>query len=480
MNQFLKRTITLLLALVTVLSLMPMANADAAALKQGSSGSQVKSIQQNLIGLGYLSGSADGSYGPKTREAVRAFQSEFGLSADGTAGDDTQTALRNAVVRLQRELKDQGFNPGTADGQFGSQTKTALKKFQKEKDLPQTGEADSRTWAALNSGTEGLGVTRTLRRGSSGKQVKYLQMALITLGYLSGSVDGSYGAKTQAAVKLYQSDYGLSTDGTAGPDTLASLKNTVVALQSDLARKGYYTGAIDSICGDGVRNAVKRYQRAVGITTSGVAGAETMRKLYGRALSGSGESTFGADGVYKIWIDSLYQDADYSKVWFYNGGKKSTTVKKSGCGGVALAMALNALLDTREHTGQSVMQWFANNGYYAGNGTYQSGLADYPTRLGLNTSYCDRSSTLISHLKKGRLAIAIIRDKTGDEFFTYSGSRGHYILISGYRDNGGVDQVFVNNPLSSKASTWFDIDDLMANACNDWQGYDNSFVIIYD
>ena len=72
-----------------------------------------------------------------------------------------------------------------------------------------------------------------------------------------------------------------------------------------------------------------------------------------------------------------------------------------------------------------------------------------------------------------------IREKTGDEFFTYAGSKGHYILVSGYREFNGEDQVYINNPLSWKSSKWFDVEDLMDNACNDWQGYENSFVVIY-
>ena len=479
MNKRITRIITLLLAIVTVLTLMPVQEAEAAAMKKGSSGTQVKYLQQNLIGLGYLTGSADGRYGAKTQAAVKEFQYEYGLAADGNAGQATQTAVRNAIVRLQVELKAAGFNPGSADGHFGSKTKTALQKFQEAHGLKKTGVADQATWKKLNSLAPGIRAGSSVKKGGSGTQVRYLQQALIGLGYLSGSADGSYGSKTKEAVRKYQKAYGLSADGSAGPDTMTSIKNTIVALQSDLTRKGYDCGGCDSIYGGGMKSAVKAYQRAVGVSVTGVAGPKTMKKLYGYSLGGS-ESAVEETATYKIWIDSQFQDGDYSKVWYKNGGKKSTTVSKSGCGGVALAMALNALLETDKYDGQNVMQWFADNGYYYGSGTYQSGIWKYPRKLGLNSTYCDTAKTLISHLKKGRLAVALIKDKSGDEFFTYSGSKGHYILISGYREKDGVDQVFVNNPLSWKQSKWFDIDDLMANVCNDWQGYANSFVVIYD
>ena len=131
MNRMFKRSVTLLLAVVMVLTFLPVARAQAAAMKVGSSGAEVRYLQQNLIGLGFLEGEADGNYGPKTAEAVRQFQAEFGLAMDGSAGKATQTAVNNAIVRLQVELKRAGFAPGSADGHFGSKTRSALKEYQR-------------------------------------------------------------------------------------------------------------------------------------------------------------------------------------------------------------------------------------------------------------------------------------------------------------------------------------------------------------
>lgn len=61
------------------------------------------------------------------------------------------------------------------------------------------------------------------RRGSSGDTVKQIQKKLANLGYYTGSIDGIYGSKTEAAVRAYQRDYGLTVDGIAGTNTLASL-----------------------------------------------------------------------------------------------------------------------------------------------------------------------------------------------------------------------------------------------------------------
>jgi len=459
----LTRIVTLLLALVTVLTLLPAPAAEAVSLKKGSRGTQVKQLQQNLIGLGFLEGSADGSYGAKTQKAVKAFQAEYGLAADGNAGHATQTAVRNAVVRLQVELKAAGHNPGSADGHFGSKTKKALQSFQEEQGLKQTGTADKATWKRLNAMSAGIRAGSGVTKSSSRTQIKYLQQALIGLGYLSGSADGSYGSKTREAVRKYQKAYGLGADGSAGPDTMTSIKNTIVALQSDLTRKGYACGGCDSIYGGGMKSAVKAYQRDRGIAVTGVAGPKTMQKLYGYSLGGSEGETAQDKDATKTWIDSLYQDTDLSKIFYGTRSQYSTTVKKSGCAGVSTAMALNALLDTDDYTGQNVMQWFADHGYYKGSGTYHNGVLKYPRTLGLETTYCSRASKLIEHLKKDRLAVVLIKDRTGKATFTYSGGGGHYVLVSGYREKDGVDQVFVNNPLSYKASRWYDLKELTSN-----------------
>ena len=57
--------------------------------KYGSTGSEVKKIQNVLKKLGYYSGSVDGIYGTKTKKAVTSFQRDCGLTADGICGPKT-------------------------------------------------------------------------------------------------------------------------------------------------------------------------------------------------------------------------------------------------------------------------------------------------------------------------------------------------------------------------------------------------------
>ena len=66
-------------------------------LQKGDSGEEVKSLQQALIELGFLTGKADGKFGAGTEKAVIAFQASRGLTQDGIAGEKTQHALYNTV-----------------------------------------------------------------------------------------------------------------------------------------------------------------------------------------------------------------------------------------------------------------------------------------------------------------------------------------------------------------------------------------------
>lgn len=66
---------------------------DAAVLKKGSTGGEVKEVQRRLKMWGYYSGEVDGIYGSKTVEAVKYFQRKNGLTVDGVAGRATFAAL---------------------------------------------------------------------------------------------------------------------------------------------------------------------------------------------------------------------------------------------------------------------------------------------------------------------------------------------------------------------------------------------------
>lgn len=56
----------------------------------------------------------------------------------------------------------------------------------------------------------------TLRQGSRGEEVKRLQSRLKELGFSPGTIDGDFGAATEAAVRAFQASEGLLVDGIVG------------------------------------------------------------------------------------------------------------------------------------------------------------------------------------------------------------------------------------------------------------------------
>lgn len=146
-------------------------------LRYGSEGNEVTTLQNRLIALGYLAGSADGKFGRDTKSAVIAFQKANGLSADGVVGTDTSTKLY-----------------------------------------------------ASNVVSNTVSSTQTLRVGAVSDAVRDMQNRLITLGYLeNGEADGKFGVKTSLALIEFQKANGLSADGVAGAKTFAKL-NSVSAI----------------------------------------------------------------------------------------------------------------------------------------------------------------------------------------------------------------------------------------------------------
>ena len=119
----------------------------------------------------------------------------------------------------------------------------------------------------------------TLKNGSKGTEVKYLQMNLNGTGYSCGSVDGIYGKNTVSAVKAFQKAYKLETDGIAGKNTLSKMESVVKAVQENLNALGYSCGSADGVYGSKTTSALKKFQKACGLTADGIATASVQKKL---------------------------------------------------------------------------------------------------------------------------------------------------------------------------------------------------------
>ena len=223
----------------------------------------------------------DGIFGSGTAAAVRAFQRRYGLTVDGIVGRATWTELYDQFRSIQSDNGTPNAYPGTAlrqgssgqnvrlvqfwlkiartvyqslsnvtvDGIFGPATTAAVRRFQTYFGLTSDGVVGRTTWnklyevyndianRLLSSSLRPGEYPGLLRSGSSGTAVRELQFYLYLMSaYQSSipsvSIDGRFGAATEAAVRAYQRFAGLTVDGIVGRKTWDSLYGKASALRS--------------------------------------------------------------------------------------------------------------------------------------------------------------------------------------------------------------------------------------------------------
>ena len=350
-------------------------------LRQGDSGTAVFTLQRQLNRIakdypffGKLT--VDGVFGPRMVSTVKTFQRQFNLTADGVVGRQTWykisyiyvsvkdlaeltsegetssgtlsdgswggTALRtgstgSAVEQVQFWLNTlaqyESALPSLAvDGRYGAATASAVRAFQRRYGLTVDGVVGRETWSAIynefrsiqsDNGTPNAYPGTALREGASGQNVRlvqfWLKIAHTVYSRLNDlTVDGRFGAATTAAVKRFQTYFGLTSDGVVGRTTwnkLYEVYNDIAnKLLSSSLRPGEYPGilrrgssgtavrelqfylyllsayessipavGIDGSFGAATENAVRAYQRFAGLTVDGIVGRATWESLYGKA-----------------------------------------------------------------------------------------------------------------------------------------------------------------------------------------------------
>ena len=133
-------------------------------LKEGSEGKDVDRLQRNLAGLGYtdVDGhaiTANGHFDAHTKQALERLQLAHDMHpVDGKAGPKSQEKIKADVMAVQNDLRKLDYEhngkPLVADGDFGQGTQAALKAFQKDHQLNQTGVADASTLVAMKAAVQ--------------------------------------------------------------------------------------------------------------------------------------------------------------------------------------------------------------------------------------------------------------------------------------------------------------------------------------
>ena len=75
----------------------------------------------------------------------------------------------------------------------------------------------------------------TLKIGSSGNIVQYLQSTLKLLGFYSGNIDGIFGNQTRQAVLIFQREFGISQDGIVGANTWEKMSTFFYIVPTDVS-----------------------------------------------------------------------------------------------------------------------------------------------------------------------------------------------------------------------------------------------------
>ena len=254
-------------------------------LRRGSTGTNVRILQKQLsrIAKDYPSfgkPAVTGTFDEATENSVKKFQKQFGLTADGIVGKATWYKISYIYVSV-KDLAELTSEGETAEG------------IQSAGGWPGT----------------------VLRRGSTGSSVEQVQFWLSDLAQFDSSlvrvsVDGSYGAVTERAVRAFQQKQNLTADGVVGQTTWNALYAAWVDAQSDLGgtawpgtalRRGdtgmevrlvqfwlrlaadnysaLRTVTVDGSYGAATVSAVTTFQSLFGLTADGVVGRSTWNKL---------------------------------------------------------------------------------------------------------------------------------------------------------------------------------------------------------
>lgn len=199
----------------------------------GDSGEEVFSYQKLLYYMDYLKILPDGNFGDGTKAAVEKYQTSKKLEVTGKLDSVTLTALLSEKIEYSKgktgnEIKDYqmilyylDYLSSYPEGEYGSGTETAVKKYQKDNSLEETGNIDIATQESLKN------VDLTFKPGKRGNEIKEYQSILITLGYLSGTADGHLGTNSVNAIKKYQNNNNLQETGSLDIPTQTSLKKPI-------------------------------------------------------------------------------------------------------------------------------------------------------------------------------------------------------------------------------------------------------------
>lgn len=122
-------------------------------------------------------------------------------------------AASAAVSQAQQLLTDLGYRPGAPDGLLGAQTRSAVESFERDSELPVTGEVSESLLVALRTAATAESETTAALPVSDEARFRAVQTALNEIGYGPVAVTGAAGGDMADAVRRFQLDNGLAITG---------------------------------------------------------------------------------------------------------------------------------------------------------------------------------------------------------------------------------------------------------------------------
>ncbi len=142
---------------------------------------------------------------------------------------DRSPAVRQIVgwlVSLDLLATHRGEDPASAD-RYDADVGAAVRTFQQSRGLRADGLVDRQTYQSLEGARWSLGgrvLHHQVSHPYAGDDVVALQRRLAELGFDVGRCDGYFAGRTEAALRDFQRNYGLTPDGTVGPATVRALR----------------------------------------------------------------------------------------------------------------------------------------------------------------------------------------------------------------------------------------------------------------
>ena len=132
----------------------------------------LRDVQQELASRGYYDGAIDGAAGPRISQAIRDFELTQRLKVTGEVNEGLLAQIRKAgpksdvtgsvkpanaiagnadTLSVQRWLARYGYGPVRATGTNDRETRDAIARFERDRNMPETGEVSDRLRRELAS-----------------------------------------------------------------------------------------------------------------------------------------------------------------------------------------------------------------------------------------------------------------------------------------------------------------------------------------